>query len=56
MNAKERREAALKRGADELQNLLEFALRDRPRALAFARKRYIRFAVRLYRAIATARR
>jgi hypothetical protein len=56
MNAAERREAALKRGVDELQNLLEYALRNRPRALQFARGRYVKFAVKLYREIATARR
>jgi len=39
MNAAERREAALKRGVDELQNLLQ----------------YVKFAVKLYREIATAR-
>jgi hypothetical protein len=44
-------EAALKRGVDELQDRLEYLLRDRPRALRSARIRYIKFAVRLYGAI-----
>jgi len=49
--ATERREAALKRGVDDLQNCLEYVVRDRPRALKFARERYVRFALVLYRAI-----
>lgn len=56
MNAAERREAALKRGADELQNLIEYALRNLPRALQLARGQYVKFAVKLYREIASARR
>jgi hypothetical protein len=51
MNPGERTEAALKRGVDELQTRLEYALRDRPRALRFARERYVKFALALYRAI-----
>jgi hypothetical protein len=51
MTAADRKEAALKRGVDELQNLLEYALRDRPRALKFARERYVKFALTIYRAI-----
>ena len=43
-----RREAALKRGVDELQTRLEWALRQRPRALANARREYVGFCVRLY--------
>jgi hypothetical protein len=43
--------AALKRGADELQTRLEWALRDHPRALKRARQRYKDFCLRLYRAI-----
>lgn len=51
MNAANRKEAALKRGTDELQSRLEYLLRDRPRALKFARERYVRFALILYGAI-----
>jgi hypothetical protein len=43
--------AALKRGADELQTRLEWVLRDRPRALDNARRRYRDFCLRAYRAI-----
>jgi hypothetical protein len=56
MNAADRREAALKRGTDELQNRLEYLLRDRPRAVKSARERYVRFALILYRAIERALR
>ena len=35
--AKERREAALKRGADELMNLVEYVLQNRPRVRKRAR-------------------
>lgn len=51
MRAADRTEAALKRGVDELQNRLEYILHDRPRALRFAQKRYVKFALVLYRAI-----
>jgi hypothetical protein len=51
MRAAEREELALRRGVDELQNLLEYSLRERPLPLRFARKRYKRFAVALYRAL-----
>ena len=47
-------EAALKRGADELQNRLEWVLRNRPRALKMARRRYREFCLRVYRAIGRA--
>jgi hypothetical protein len=46
-----RREAALKRGADELQCRLEWVLRNRPRALANARQEYVGFCFRLHRKI-----
>jgi hypothetical protein len=39
---------ALKRGSDELQTRLEWFLRERPRALANARRRYVDFCLRLY--------
>jgi len=51
MKGADRKEAALMRGTDELQNRLEYLLRDRPRALRFARERYVRFTLVLYRAI-----
>jgi len=51
MKPGDRKEAALKRGVDELQSRLEFALRSHPRALEFARGRYVKFALILYRAI-----
>ncbi len=51
MRAAIRTESALKRGVDELQSRLEYVLRNRPRALKFARKRYVEFAMILYRAI-----
>ena len=53
------REAALKRGVDELQGRLEWVLRKRPRALQTAKRRYQEFCFRLYGAIeraATVRR
>jgi hypothetical protein len=50
-HADARREAALKRGVDELQARLEWFLRERPRALANARFAYAEFCVRLYRQI-----
>jgi hypothetical protein len=49
--AAERLEAALKRGADELQARLEWELRNRPRALKNARQQYQSFCLRLYKAI-----
>lgn len=51
MKREARREAALKRGVDELQDRLEWALRKRPRALANARREYVDFCVRLYHKI-----
>ncbi len=51
-----REAAALKRGVDELQLRLEWALRERPRALANARREYIAFCLRLYRRIERAAR
>ena len=56
MKMEERREAALKRGVDELQDRLSYLLRDRPPALEFAQRRYVQFALRLYRAIERASR
>jgi hypothetical protein len=49
-------EAACKRGADELENLAEWVLRDRPRALAQVRRDYQKFCVKLYRKIAREQR
>lgn len=49
-------EAALKRGADELQARLECQLRRRPRALENARRDYREFCFRLYRRIEQAGR
>lgn len=51
MKAADRREAALERGVDDLQNLLEYIFRDRPRALRYAQERYVKFALVIYRAI-----
>ncbi len=51
MTASAKRQAALKRGIDDLQNTLEWVLRKRPRALANARREYVSFALRLYRKI-----
>jgi hypothetical protein len=56
MKAGSRTELALKRGADDLQSRLEYALRDRPRALKFAQERYVRFTLMLYSAIEKATR
>jgi hypothetical protein len=50
------RKAALKRGADELMNLAEYALRERARALARVRRAYTQFCLLAYRAIERARR
>jgi hypothetical protein len=49
-------DAALKRGSDELMNLCEYALRDKPRALARARERYRALCLYLFRALERARR
>lgn len=49
-------EAALKRGADELMNLAEYALQSRPRALRFVRRAYEKFCLLAYRAIGRARK
>jgi hypothetical protein len=43
MRAPDRTEAALKRGVDQLQNRLEYILRERPRALKYAQERYVKF-------------
>lgn len=51
MRIAERMDAALKRGADELMNRAEYALRERPRALEAARRAYRDLCMRLYRAI-----
>jgi hypothetical protein len=48
MRADNKTDCALKRGADELQTRLEWFLRERPRALANARRRYLDFCLRLY--------
>ena len=56
MSANTRREGALKRGADELQNRLTWLLRNRPRALCFANRRYSDFCLLLYRCIEQAAR
>jgi hypothetical protein len=56
MKARYRTELALKRGVDDLQSRLEYLLRDRPRALEFARQRYVLFSLRLYSAIERAMR
>jgi len=44
-----RREAAVKRGADELQTRLEWVLRERPQSLAKARREYVAFGLRQFR-------
>jgi hypothetical protein len=56
MSGGERREAALKRGVGELQDRLEYTLRNRPRALKFAQRRYVQFGLVVYRAIERANR
>ena len=56
MRVDTRREAALKRGADELQDRLTWLLRNRPRALCFANRRYSDFCLLLYRYIEQAAR
>jgi hypothetical protein len=48
--------APLRRGADQLADLSEFALRGHPRALARARQDYADLCRRLYRRIARAQR
>lgn len=50
------KEAALKRGADDLEDRLEYLLRSRPRALKHARQRYTDFCLRLYHSIERAGR
>jgi hypothetical protein len=44
-------EAAVKRGADDLESLVEWVLRDRPEELARAQRDYQEFCLRLYRKI-----
>lgn len=56
MRDKTRRECALKRGADELQDRLAWVLRNRPKALSFANRRYSDFCLLLYRCIEQAAR
>lgn len=56
MRTAERLEAALKRGADELQARLEWLLRNRPRALKNARRRYVAICLALYTDIERAAR
>jgi hypothetical protein len=56
MRAADRMQAALKRGVDELQSRLEYVIRDCPRAVRYAQKPYIKFALILYRAIERADR
>jgi hypothetical protein len=51
MKSADRLDTALKRGADELMNRVEYTLRDKPRALARLRRRYVDFCMLLYRAI-----
>ena len=52
MKKRLRRDApALKRGADELMNLAEYALRDRKRTLRQIRGKYKQFCVLVIRAI-----
>ena len=51
MRVADKLEAAVKRGADELQSRLEWELRGRPRAHESARRVYREFCLRLYRAI-----
>ena len=51
MRDNERREAALKRGADELMNRAEYVLRDNPKALERARRAYRELCCLLFRAI-----
>jgi hypothetical protein len=48
-------ESALKRGADELMNLAEYALHRRVRALTRVRRAYVQFCLLAYRAIGRAR-
>jgi hypothetical protein len=44
-------EEALRRGADDLMDLAEFSLRERPLALRHAREAYVETCLRLWRAI-----
>jgi hypothetical protein len=48
VRVEEFKEAALKRGCDELQSRLEWLLRERPRALANARQRYADICISIY--------
>lgn len=48
---KSKDEAALKRGVDDLQNRLEWVLRNRPRALINAQAEYRAFCLRVYNKI-----
>lgn len=56
MRANAKSEAALKRGADQLMDLAEYALRGRPRSLRFVRREYRKFCLLAYRAIERAGR
>jgi hypothetical protein len=49
-------ERAVELGPVELMALLEWELRNRPRALQNQRKKYIAFCVELYRKLETTRR
>jgi hypothetical protein len=51
MRSANRTEAALKRGCDDLQSTLEWLLRDRPRALANAKRKYVNNCVSLHRLV-----
>jgi hypothetical protein len=51
VRSNESRDAALKRGADELMNRAEYALRGKPRALARVKRAYLDFCFLAYRAI-----
>jgi hypothetical protein len=55
MNSQDR-DLDVKRGADDLQVLVEWELRDRPHALASARRWYVDFCLRLHRTLKRARR
>ena len=56
MKATRKSEAVLKRGVDELQNRLEWVLRNRPRALENSRREYAAFSLRPYLKIERAMR
>ena len=53
---RDRRDAALKRGADELMNLAEHVLEKNPRAIKQVRKIYESACLYIYRAIERAGR